>query len=89
MRSLGNIFWLGTKELRSFMRDFVLLGLVIYTFSLAIIAQSQKQFAGTAQRLDRYRRRGSFRAVAAHRARVSAALFPDAAADRRARHHPD
>ena len=41
MRSLGNIFWLGTKELRSFMRDFVLLGLVIYSFSLAIIAQSQ------------------------------------------------
>jgi ABC-2 type transport system permease protein len=41
MRSLGNIFWLGTKELRSFMRDYVLLGLVVYTFSLAIIAQSQ------------------------------------------------
>jgi ABC-2 type transport system permease protein len=41
MRSLANIFWLGTKELRSFMRDFVLLGLVIYSFSLAIIAQSQ------------------------------------------------
>jgi ABC-2 type transport system permease protein len=41
MRSLGNIFWLGTKELRSFLRDFVLLGLVIYAFSLAIIAQAQ------------------------------------------------
>ena len=41
MRSLGNIFWLGTKELRSFMRDFVLVGLVIYAFSLAIIAQAQ------------------------------------------------
>ncbi len=41
MRSLGNIFWLGTKELRSFVRDFVLLGLVIYSFSLAIIAQAQ------------------------------------------------
>src|SRR5579863_2113495 len=40
MRSLGNIFWLGTKELRSFMRDLVLLLLVIYTFSLAIVAQS-------------------------------------------------
>ena len=40
MRSLGNIFWLGTKELRSFMRDVVLVVLVIYTFSLAIIAQS-------------------------------------------------
>jgi ABC-2 type transport system permease protein len=41
MQSLGNIFWLGTKELRSFMRDFVLLGLVVYAFSLAVIAQAQ------------------------------------------------
>jgi len=40
MRMLSNIFWLGTKELRSFLRDFVLLGLVIYAFSLAIIAQA-------------------------------------------------
>jgi len=41
MRMLANIFWLGTKELRSFLNDFVLLGLVIYSFSLAIIAQAQ------------------------------------------------
>jgi ABC-2 type transport system permease protein len=41
MRTLANIFWLGTKELRSFLRDFVLLGLVIYSFTLAIIAQAQ------------------------------------------------
>lgn len=41
MRSIANIFWLGTKELRSLLRDFVLLGLVIYSFSLAIIAQAQ------------------------------------------------
>ena len=41
MRVLANIFWLGTKEQRSVMRDFVLLGLVIYAFSLAIIAQAQ------------------------------------------------
>src|SRR6516164_10862988 len=41
MGTLSNIFWLGTKELRSFMRDFVLVGLVIYAFSLAIIAQAQ------------------------------------------------
>jgi ABC-2 type transport system permease protein len=41
MRTIENIYWLGTKELRSFMRDFVLLGLVIYAFSLAIIAQAQ------------------------------------------------
>jgi len=43
MRKLENIFWLGTKELRSFMRDFVLLGLVVYAFSLAIIAQAQSR----------------------------------------------
>ena len=41
MRTLANIFWLGTKELRSFLRDFVLLGLVIYAFTLAIAAQAQ------------------------------------------------
>jgi ABC-2 type transport system permease protein len=38
---LANIFWLGTKELRSLLRDAVLMGLVVYSFSLAIIAQSQ------------------------------------------------
>jgi len=41
MGTLANIFWLGTKELRSLTRDFVLLTLVIYAFSLAIIAQAQ------------------------------------------------
>ena len=41
MRMLVNIFWLGTKELRSFFRDWVLLGLVTYSFSLAIMAQAQ------------------------------------------------
>src|SRR5690349_9163005 len=41
MTAIGNIFWLGTKELRSFMRDFTLLGLVIYAFTIAIISQAQ------------------------------------------------
>jgi ABC-2 type transport system permease protein len=41
MRMIANIFWLGTKEMRSFFRDFVLLGLVVYAFSLAIIAQAR------------------------------------------------
>ena len=36
---LSNIFWLGTKELRSFFRDFVLLALVVYSFSYAIYMQ--------------------------------------------------
>jgi ABC-2 type transport system permease protein len=38
---LANIFWLGTKELRSFLHDFVLVGFVVYAFSLAVIAQAQ------------------------------------------------
>jgi len=41
MRSLSNIFWLGTKELRSFFSDWVLLGLVIYSFSFAIVSHAQ------------------------------------------------
>lgn len=41
MRTISTIFWLGIKELRSFFRDWVLLGLVVYSFSLAVIAQAQ------------------------------------------------
>ena len=41
MHKISNIFWLGIKELRSFLHDFVLLGLVIYAFSLAVISQAQ------------------------------------------------
>jgi ABC-2 type transport system permease protein len=41
MRKLANIFWLGTKELRSFTHDFVLLGLVIYAFSFAVTMQAR------------------------------------------------
>ncbi|MGO9004207.1 MAG: ABC transporter permease [Beijerinckiaceae bacterium] len=41
MRQIETIFWLGTKELRSFFRDFVLLGLVIYAFTVAVISQAQ------------------------------------------------
>jgi ABC-2 type transport system permease protein len=41
MHKIGNIYWLGIKELRSFLHDFVLLGLVIYAFSLAVISQAQ------------------------------------------------
>src|SRR5579872_4319384 len=43
MKMLANIYWLGTKEIRSFFRDFVLLGLVIYAFSLAVLAQAQSK----------------------------------------------
>ncbi len=41
MRKVENIFWLGIKELRSFLHDFVLLGLVIYAFSFAVIMQGR------------------------------------------------
>lgn len=41
MRTLSNIFWLGTKELRSLLSDWVLLGLVIYSFSLAVVSQAE------------------------------------------------
>jgi ABC-2 type transport system permease protein len=43
MRRLGNIFWLGTKELRSFLHDPVLLVLVIWAFSFAIYSMAQGQ----------------------------------------------
>jgi ABC-2 type transport system permease protein len=40
MRKVANIFWLGTKELRSFSHDYVLLAFVIYAFSLQIMASA-------------------------------------------------
>jgi ABC-2 type transport system permease protein len=40
-RSAKNVMWLGLKELRSFAHDWVLVGLVIYSFSFAILAQAQ------------------------------------------------
>src|SRR5579864_2547744 len=40
MQKAANIYWLGVKELRSFLRDFVLLGLVVYSFSLAVTLQA-------------------------------------------------
>ncbi|HVY56855.1 MAG TPA: ABC transporter permease [Xanthobacteraceae bacterium] len=41
---LANIFWLGTKELRAFFHDIVLVGLVIWAFSFAIISMAQSSF---------------------------------------------
>jgi ABC-2 type transport system permease protein len=40
-RHLQNIFWLATKEVRSFLSDYVLLALVVYSFTLAVIATAQ------------------------------------------------
>jgi ABC-2 type transport system permease protein len=39
--TLETIFWLGTKELRSFFSDYVLLALVLYAFTFAVFMQSQ------------------------------------------------
>jgi len=41
MRRLANIYWLGTKELRSLAHDLVLLALIAYTFSFAVYSQAQ------------------------------------------------
>jgi ABC-2 type transport system permease protein len=41
MRQAANIYWLGIKELRSFLHDYVLLGLVLYAFSLAVTMQAR------------------------------------------------
>lgn len=41
MRGIANIYWLGTKELRSFLKDYVLLALVIWAFSFAVYTQAQ------------------------------------------------
>src|ERR1700740_662663 len=41
MRKAANIYWLGVKEPRSFLGDFVLLALVAYAFSLAVILQAR------------------------------------------------
>jgi ABC-2 type transport system permease protein len=43
MRSASNIFWLGVKELHSFAHDWVLIGLVIFAFSIAVTAQAQSR----------------------------------------------
>jgi ABC-2 type transport system permease protein len=41
MRKVANIYWLGVKELRSFLHDYVLMGLVVYSFSLAVVIQAR------------------------------------------------
>ena len=40
MKSLLNIFWLGIKEIRSLMSDVVMVGFVVYAFTLAIYVQA-------------------------------------------------
>jgi len=40
MYAISNIYWLGTKELRSFFRDYVLVAFVVYAFSVQVMAQA-------------------------------------------------
>jgi ABC-2 type transport system permease protein len=40
MRTLANIWWLGLKELRSLLSDVVLVGFVIYAFTLSVYTQA-------------------------------------------------
>jgi len=40
MQTWINIFWLGAKELRSVLSDVIMVGLIIYSFTLAIYAQA-------------------------------------------------
>ncbi|HTS87112.1 MAG TPA: ABC transporter permease [Gemmatimonadales bacterium] len=41
MRTLSTVFWLGTKELRSFFRDPVFVFLVLWAFTFAVYTQAQ------------------------------------------------
>ena len=40
MRSLANIFWLGTKELRTLSKDLMMILFIIYSFGISIYMQS-------------------------------------------------
>jgi ABC-2 type transport system permease protein len=40
MRTLQNILWLGIKEIRSLLSDYVMVGFVIYAFTMAIYIQA-------------------------------------------------
>ena len=40
MRLLSNIYWLGTKEVRSLLRDFVMLGLIIWAFGPGLMVRA-------------------------------------------------
>ncbi|MEM8838068.1 MAG: ABC transporter permease [Pseudomonadota bacterium] len=39
-RMIGNIYWLGTKELRSILTDAVLVALIVWSFSMAIYTET-------------------------------------------------
>jgi ABC-2 type transport system permease protein len=41
MQTLANIFWLGGKELRSLFKDYVLLALIVYAFSIPVVLQAR------------------------------------------------
>ena len=75
------------RNCAAFMRDYVLLGLVIYAFSLAVIAQAQSSSQEVHNASIAIVDEDHSAIVAADRSGISAALLPEAAADRRTRHH--
>ncbi len=40
MRTLANIFWLGTKELRTLLANIALMGFIVYSFTFSIYQQA-------------------------------------------------
>lgn len=40
MRALSNIFWLGTKEIRSFFSDAVMVGFLLWSFSFSVYSEA-------------------------------------------------
>ena len=43
MKTWTHIFWLGTKELRSVLSDFFMIGLILWSFSFSIYSQATAQ----------------------------------------------
>ena len=69
LRRCASIVWrLGVKELRSLRDDPSVVFLIVYFFTFAVYSPAKDAPMELGQRVGRDRRRGSFRAVAAHRA---------------------
>jgi len=45
MGTLSNIFWLGTKEVRSLLRDFVMIALIVWAFGPGLLAVNNASIA--------------------------------------------
>ena len=72
---LSNIFNLGVKELRSLVRDRIMLVLIVYAFTGAIYTAASTIPETLNKASIAHRRRGPLGAVHAHRRRLLSALF--------------